>query len=418
MRDENQKDFKTIKELKEYLANFSFDGNKKSFVDQIDINGVLVTRFINEFWTSKQRQGCSLHEISYRACFKAELPSFFIKLLTEEGDTVYDPFGGRGTTAIEAGLLGRKVISNDIAPLSKIIAKSRLYVPKIEDIKKRLSEIPKLNKKAEIDLSMFYHEDTEKEIVSLRDYLLKRKEEKKEDCIDDWIRMIATNRLTGHSKSFFSVYTLPPNQAASQEGQKKINQKRNQIPPYKDTHKIIVKKSKDLLRKLTQEQIRNIERIKDTAIFLENDARYVPEIGSNTIQLTVTSPPFLDIVQYAEDNWLRCWFNMLDIEKIGKKITMAKTVETWSSVMSDVFKELYKITAPGGWVAFEVGEVRNGTIRLDEVVVPLGLSAGFKCFGVVINQQKFTKTANIWGVSNNKFGTNTNRIVLFYKDNS
>ena len=44
-----------------------------------------------------------------------------------------------------------------------------------------------------------------------------------EDNIDRWIRMVATNRLTGHSPGFFSVYTLPPNQAASQNSQIKIN---------------------------------------------------------------------------------------------------------------------------------------------------------------------------------------------------
>jgi hypothetical protein len=31
-----------------------------------------------EFWTSRQRQASSLHEISYRACFKPQLPRFFI----------------------------------------------------------------------------------------------------------------------------------------------------------------------------------------------------------------------------------------------------------------------------------------------------------------------------------------------------
>jgi hypothetical protein len=29
-----------------------------------------------------------------------------------------------------------------------------------------------------------------------------------------------------------------------------------------------------------------------------------------------------------------------------------------------------------------------------------------------VNQQDFTKTANCWGVGNNRRGTNTNRIVL------
>ncbi|WP_214035480.1 hypothetical protein, partial [Methanospirillum sp.] len=37
------------------------------------------------------------------------------------------------------------------------------------------------------------------------------------------------------------------------------------------------------------------------------------------------------------------------------------------------------------------------------------------CIAVIINQQDFTKTANIWGVQNMSAGTNTNRIVLFHK---
>ena len=77
--------------------------------------------------------------------------------------------------------------------------------------------------------------------------------------------------------------------------------------------------------------------------------------------------------------------------------------------------ELYRVTKKGGWVAFEVGEVRRGKIMLDEIVVPLGIKAGFNCVGILVNLQEFTKTSNIWGIKNNKVGTNTNRIVLFNK---
>ena len=63
----------------------------------------------------------------------------------------------------------------------------------------------------------------------------------------------------------------------------------------------------------------------------------------------------------------------------------------------------------------EVGEVRRGAIRLDEIVAPVGVQAGFECGAVLINTQRFTKTANIWGVENNRLGTNSNRIVLFRK---
>ena len=94
---------------------------------------------------------------------------------------------------------------------------------------------------------------------------------------------------------------------------------------------------------------------------------------------------------------------------------MSRTVEEWQSEMGAVFTELYRITQPGGWVAFEVGEVRRGTVKLDETVAPIGIQAGFECAAVLINAQRFTKTANIWGVKNNSLGTNSNRIVLFRK---
>ena len=51
-----------------------------------------VNTFTNEFWTAKQRAANSLHEVSYRACFKPQLPRFFIERLTSPGDIVYDPF--------------------------------------------------------------------------------------------------------------------------------------------------------------------------------------------------------------------------------------------------------------------------------------------------------------------------------------
>jgi len=419
---------KSLEEVKEYLKSFTFseadnnslfpvDDSAETIIDCAEINGITVPWFINEYWTARQRQAASIHEISYRACFKAQLPRFFIELLTERGDTVYDPFSGRGTTGIEAGLLVRKVISNDINPLSKIFTYPRLAVPSPVEVEARLNEISFYESlRADLDLSMFYHPKTEAEIVSLKRYLDEKKRSGCEDDADHWIRMIATNRLTGHSSGFFSVYTLPPNQAVSQESQVKINEKRKQEPGYRNTKKIIMRKTMTLLKRVPPDQVSFLREAAETALFLGKDAAETSEIVDESVSLTVTSPPFLDIVQYSKDNWLRCWFNNLDTRKIEKQITMARTVEDWSAKMGQVFEELYRITKPGGWVAFEVGEVRNGKVKLDDHVIPLGLQAGFRCLGVVVNSQQFTKTANIWGVNNNLSGTNTNRIVVFYKE--
>lgn len=395
---------------------FSAENSSKTEIDYLKINEQSLPRFTNEYWTSKQRQANPLHEISYRACFKPQLPRFFIQLLTQKGDMVYDPFSGRGTTIIEAALIGRNIIANDINPLSIVLSKPRLFIPKISELEERLNDIEfDYSLKADIDLSMFYHPKTEAEIVSLKNYLQKRKGENEEDEIDAWIRMIATNRLTGHSTNFFSVYTLPPNQAVSQEQQKKINEIRKQRPEYKGTKKIILKKSFDLIKDINNETNRQLRKIASRALFLNQDARFTNEIPSNSIQLTVTSPPFLDVVQYTDDNWVRCWFNSIDVNEIAAKITVSKKVDEWSKVMLEVFKQLLRVTKNGGYVAFEVGEVRNGKIKLDEFVVPIGLEVGFHCEGILINKQIFTKTANIWGIRNNEKGTNTNRIVLFRK---
>lgn len=394
--------------LEQSSSQPSLFGEEKSS-SSINVKGYSV--ITDEFWTAKQRQACSLHEIAYRACFKAQLPNFFITKLTQEGETVYDPFSGRGTTVIEAALCGRNAIANDINPISRILSEGRKKIPTVQEIKNWLEEINvDDNLTSEIDLTMFFHKETLREINSLKRYFLQKDNL---DHIDKWIRMVATNRLTGHSAGYFSVYTLPPNQAVSAERQIKINEKYKQEPTYRNTKEIIYKKSLNLLKDLTPTQKKNLEH--SEVIFLSKDARNTPDILDETVSLTVTSPPFLDVVQYSQDNWLRSWFNGIDVKEIEKNITMAKTVEKWSEIMSEVFKELYRITKKDGWVVFEVGEVKNGKINLEDFVIPLGGKVGFTCDCVMINEQTFTKTANIWGVSNNNKGTNTNRIVVFKK---
>jgi len=52
----------------------------------------------------------------------ANVVSAYIRHFTQPGDSVLDPFGGSGVTAIEAMLLNRRGIHNDINPLANFIA--------------------------------------------------------------------------------------------------------------------------------------------------------------------------------------------------------------------------------------------------------------------------------------------------------
>jgi hypothetical protein len=382
----------------------------------IDPNGAAreIPTFVNEFWTARQRQANSLHEVSYRACFKPQLPRFFVQRLTQPGDIVYDPFMGRGTTPVEVAMLGRVPFGNDANPLSIVMTRPRLNPPRLPQIEARLRELS-LDNPADMpdDLLTFYHPDTLREISSLKRYFLDRRNSGAVDALDDWLALVALNRLTGHSPGFFSVYTLPPNQAVSVKSQLRINEKRNQKPQRRNVVKLILKKSRQLLGDVDDAIRDSLARVAINACLLTGPADATPQIPSNSVALVVTSPPFLDIVQYATDNWLRCWFLGIDPKSVN--LTVPGKLADWQMAMTKVFHELHRVIKPGGHVAFEVGEVHSGKTRLEETVLPCGAAAGLDPVLVLINDQKFTKTANCWGIDNMAKGTNSNRIVVFQK---
>src|SRR5712692_4488023 len=150
-----------------------------------------VPTYVNEFWTAKQRAANSLHEVSYRACFKPQLPRFFINRLTERGEVVYDPFMGRGTTLVESSLLGRVPYGCDINPISLVLTRPRLRPPDLAEVAGRIRKLD-LTRAEEMpdDLLAFYHPETLREICALREYLLRRRADGKLDSIDEWICMV------------------------------------------------------------------------------------------------------------------------------------------------------------------------------------------------------------------------------------
>lgn len=401
---------------------------------------------VREFWTSKQRQGHSLHEVSYRACFKPQLPEYFIDRFTEPGDLVVDPFLGRGTTPLQAYLMGRRAAGSDINPLCSMLAQPRFNPPLLSEVETRLLSvmgklegqnfsldiIDSLRRETEHsedvstdDLLIFYHPITLWQLLELKKWFANRKLQDSFDEVDSWIRMVCINRLSGHSSGFFSVRTMPPNQAVSVESQHQINLRNGQKPEPRDVAKIVIKKSRSLLRSMRSDQ-RQLSLLDNGQYGERQETDQLPNpvlettsadnlfyLDDSSTNLIVTSPPFLNIVDYKKDNWLRCWFAGIDVKKL--KISSYSSIEDWKKFVRGAFKEMCRVTREGGHIAFEVGEVRNGEVQLEKTVLQAVKGLPLHRKEVLINQQSFTKTSNLWGIANNQEGTNTNRIVLLQR---
>jgi DNA modification methylase len=368
---------------------------------------------IGEFWTSKQRQSHTIHyTISYRAAFKPELPQYFIsRYLRKKKRTILDPFGGRGTTAIQANLDGHYAIHNDINPLSLFLAESRQIIPKYEKMDLLLQKID-LEKKVDEDekdkdLLNFYDRNTLREIKNLKEiYKIDKSPEMR------YIMLTALSRLHGHSHGFFSVYTFPQI-SISPLAQKKNNEKRNQSPEYRPIKDRILKKMRTDLVDPLPPFYHEFSKKNTYSLAPSTGMQSIP---SNCVDLIVTSPPFLDKVDYITDNWLKAWFLDIDLEKL-KGVSILHNPTHWKEFIISTLKECHRVMKKDSLLVMEVGDVlfKKEVINLDELVLSSAVDAGLGWERTVINSQKFTKLSNCWNVSNNEKGTNSNRCVVLIK---
>jgi hypothetical protein len=196
---------------------------------------------------------------------------------------------------------------------------------------------------------------------------------------------------------------MPPNQAVSVKAQVKINARRAQTPPMRDVAALISRKSRSLLADGPPPP--GLPAILSVA-----NAAKLAHLSDASVDLVVTSPPFLDVVDYRGDNWLRNWFAAVDTDAIA--LSQLRSLDAWTLMTRSVFEELARVVRPGGHVAYEVGEVRGGAVLLERLVWEAMEGLPFERLCVMVNRQRFTKTSNCWGVANNSKGVNSNRIAL------
>jgi DNA methylase len=243
----------------------------------------------------------------YFAMFPETFVRRYVLAWTKRGDVVLDPFSGRGTTVFESLVNGRKGIGCDINPVAACLSQAKANPPSLGLIHDRLSQLEKKARKFSssapetIDefFTTCFHEETLQQLLFLR-----KKLEWRTSDVDCFIAALALGCLHGESHRTEACFSNRMPRTISTKPAYSVRWwNRNKcLPPNRDVFPILVTAA-------AYRYASPLPSLKGRVV--ECDARVADRqlrAYKDRVKLVITSPPYLDITDYHEDQWLRLWF--------------------------------------------------------------------------------------------------------------
>lgn len=242
----------------------------------------------------------------YFAMFPEQFVEQQLFCFTSPGDLVFDPFCGRGTTVFESLLKGRRAAGSDINPVAVCISSAKAAAPNFPDLTARIDALEDQFQSDSTDrgvptsfFEVCFERRTLAEILFLRKALDWRGK-----AIDCFIAAVMLGILHGEShRSKYCLSNRMPRTISTKPAYSiRWWHQRNLMPPRRPVF--------DTLRKAIAFRYR-LPPATDKGVVRQADARVAAATFkefAGKVSLVVTSPPYLDTTDYAEDQWLRLWF--------------------------------------------------------------------------------------------------------------
>ncbi len=372
-------------------------------------------------WANK-RDNDPFHSLcSYLGAFPPSLANYFIKYFTDEGDLVFDPYSGRGTTLLESRILKRNAIASDLNPIAIALSKAKSYNFKEKEIIVRINELETdydyalfmPEAKAQNDeIHLIYHPKTLAQLCYLRLVLIDSKDKIDEFIVGTILGIMHGGERKDGTSGYLSI-SMPNTFSMSSEYVRRFVQTKQLNREFRDVFQ--------LLREKVKRTFHNHSFPKNKASVIECDAKEVSTHQSfkkhlNKVDLILTSPPYLGIVNYARQNWIRSWFLNADLEDVSSKLDDDLNLYEWIKFSKKTLTEFRKILKPDGVAVFVIGDVaksKNSVIPLArEFAMMIKENKLFKNVWVFSDYiQGVDKTTRIWGDTKGK-ATTTDRIVI------
>jgi len=298
----------------------------------------------------------------YFAMFPETFAQHWIERLTKPGETVLDPFSGRGTTALTALLCGRNAISSDVNDVAICLTRAKTTPPSLGRLKGRISQLRRdfepsawkaEAKQADEFFQHAYAPATLEQILYLRKTL-----EWKRSRVDNMVAALMLGSLHGEAATSARYLSnqMPRTISTKPRYSVKFWKQRNLVAPCRDAFKVLTS-----IADFRYESPLPL----GISVVLHSDMRSLPRLidtqKSEQISCAITSPPYLNVTSFEEDQWLRLWFlGGLSYPKKGvvSRDDRHGTADNYWSFIGDMWRSLGAVMAPRSHVVIRIGSRR------------------------------------------------------------
>lgn len=369
-----------------------------------------------------QRWGHPWHPMcSYLGTFPASLARAMITLLSKEGDHIMDPFSGRGTTLLEARTLGRHALVSDLNPMAVALSRAKnadvtlgQALNEIEQLRNsydRVMFLPEAQVQPD-DILLIYSPETLAQLCYLRRRLLKSNSDVRAFLLGALLGVMhGAERQDGTSAyasiSMPNTFSMSPNYVRRFVETKQLNR------GGRDVFEILSAKVDRLFKVATPLRTKGVVAVSDAKRLSENTD--FAEFQGN-VRLVVTSPPYLSVVNYAKQNWIRNWL-LASAEYYSRHEDLDDnlTLPAWLDFIETTIKEIQKFLTPDGVIVLVVGDVASTKSHINlarHLIQRLHHDKVFSYIGVFDDYIGHDiKTTRIWKDTKGK-ATATDRILV------
>jgi len=348
--------------------------------------------------------------------FPPALARYFILAYSTPGEIVCDPYCGKGTTLVEAIAADRRAIGIDVAPDAVVSTRAKISGATPRSIRQALAGLRASSPLTNADIEqvspevrLFYHPDTLAQLLVARNWLTSHAQY---NSGAQFLLGCLLGIAHGKSSMCLSIRSAHA-YAMAHNYVRKYAAEHSLVPPQRDVAECLEMKAKACL---TEEGLPT----GDARVYQSSAEKYTfkghRNLG-NTIDLIVTSPPYLNAQTYAKDAWLRLWLLGYDYRVVHSQYIETGSVLKYRQRMALCLREMLRILKPDGHAFLVAGDAtarnKNGKylVRTAEVLAEVASGLSLDGFGFevveIIDDYVVSHSRYLFPVHNNGRSPNT-----------